>query len=237
MLTGRFGKICCLCSTHPAARKILKGIVHSQADGYLLYASLTHSWNIFPIAKKETFLVALRTWMDHGPFLRRVLTCLPTESQLFCSRARQHIPIQVSIWFFIWSQMLTLHYFCFPNRSIFGSYQASKINQFYLPPFDYFFEKYDLSSLRTLGSVVGLLINCLINHNNVSTVFCSQGEPINVEAWHWYYNKAVGKEKCAVIDGKRKREAFASDQHPRSLAQKFAPTCRWGRCKESGRLF
>ena len=30
------------------------------------------------------------------------------------------------------------------------------------------------------------------------TVFC-QGEPINVEAWHWY-NSIVGKEKCAVVD-------------------------------------
>jgi acyl-coenzyme A synthetase/AMP-(fatty) acid ligase len=26
-----------------------------------------------------------------------------------------------------------------------------------------------------------------------------KGEPINVEAWHWY-NKVVGKEKCVVVD-------------------------------------
>ncbi len=36
----------------------------------------------------------------------------------------------------------------------------------------------DLSSLRLLGTV---------------------GEPINEEAWHWYY-KNVGKEKCPIID-------------------------------------
>jgi acetyl-CoA synthetase len=39
-------------------------------------------------------------------------------------------------------------------------------------------EKYDLSSLRLLGSV---------------------GEPINPEAWIWYY-KIIGKEKCPIMD-------------------------------------
>ena len=39
-------------------------------------------------------------------------------------------------------------------------------------------EKYDLSSLRLLGSV---------------------GEPINPEAWVWYY-KVIGQEKCPIMD-------------------------------------
>jgi acetyl-CoA synthetase len=38
--------------------------------------------------------------------------------------------------------------------------------------------KHDLSSLRILGSV---------------------GEPINPEAWRWYYN-VIGKGKCAIVD-------------------------------------
>ncbi len=38
--------------------------------------------------------------------------------------------------------------------------------------------KYDLSSLRVLGSV---------------------GEPINKEAWHWY-DKHIGKGKCPIVD-------------------------------------
>lgn len=41
-----------------------------------------------------------------------------------------------------------------------------------------FVEKYDLSSLKVLGSV---------------------GEPINEEAWQWY-SKHIGKDKCPVID-------------------------------------
>jgi len=39
-------------------------------------------------------------------------------------------------------------------------------------------EKHDLSSLRLLGSV---------------------GEPINPEAWRWYYN-VIGKKKCPIVD-------------------------------------
>ncbi len=39
-------------------------------------------------------------------------------------------------------------------------------------------EKYDLSSLRLLGSV---------------------GEPINPEAWKWYH-RVIGKEKCPIMD-------------------------------------
>jgi len=41
-----------------------------------------------------------------------------------------------------------------------------------------FVNKYSLSSLRVLGSV---------------------GEPINEEAWHWYY-KNIGKSKCPIVD-------------------------------------
>jgi len=43
---------------------------------------------------------------------------------------------------------------------------------------DDFVNAHDLSSLRTLGSV---------------------GEPINPEAWEWYYN-VVGKQTCPIVD-------------------------------------
>ncbi|MBA3662732.1 MAG: acetate--CoA ligase [Bacteroidetes bacterium] len=62
-----------------------------------------------------------------------------------------------------------------------------KVNIFYTAPtairaleaagLDYV-KPYDLSSLKVLGSV---------------------GEPINEEAWQWYY-KNIGKEKCPVVD-------------------------------------
>lgn len=65
--------------------------------------------------------------------------------------------------------------------------ERHKINIFYTAPTairaiakegEAFVRKYDRSSLRILGSV---------------------GEPINRDAWLWYY-KVVGEEKCAVVD-------------------------------------
>jgi acetyl-CoA synthetase len=38
--------------------------------------------------------------------------------------------------------------------------------------------RHSLSTLKVLGSV---------------------GEPINPEAWHWYY-KIIGHEKCSIVD-------------------------------------
>lgn len=65
--------------------------------------------------------------------------------------------------------------------------QRHKITQFYTAPTairllmrygDEAPKKYDLSSLKVLGTV---------------------GEPINPEAWRWYY-EVVGKSKCTVVD-------------------------------------
>jgi acetyl-CoA synthetase len=65
--------------------------------------------------------------------------------------------------------------------------QKHKVNIFYTAPTairalmafgDDVPKKYDLSSLRALGSV---------------------GEPINLEAWEWYF-KNVGNEKCPIVD-------------------------------------
>ncbi|CTQ74092.1 acetate--CoA ligase [Roseibium alexandrii] len=65
--------------------------------------------------------------------------------------------------------------------------EKHKVNIFYTAPTairalmgagDDFVNKSDLSSLRLLGSV---------------------GEPINPEAWNWYYN-IVGKQNCPIVD-------------------------------------
>lgn len=65
--------------------------------------------------------------------------------------------------------------------------EEHKVNQFYTAPTAIralakqdlsFVDKYDLSSLKVLGSV---------------------GEPINEEAWHWY-NDHIGKKKCPIVD-------------------------------------
>ena len=76
----------------------------------------------------------------------------------------------------------------FPDASRFWQVVDKwKVNTFYTAPTairmlmgqgDEFLENTDRSSLRILGSV---------------------GEPINPEAWEWYYNK-VGNGKCPIVD-------------------------------------
>jgi acetyl-CoA synthetase len=78
-----------------------------------------------------------------------------------------------------------------PSYPDFGRFwevvEKHKVNQFYTAPTAIralakenleYVEKYDLSSLKVLGSV---------------------GEPINEEAWHWYNNN-VGKGKSPIVD-------------------------------------
>ncbi|WP_022664883.1 acetate--CoA ligase [Desulfospira joergensenii] len=92
-----------------------------------------------------------------------------------------------------------------------------KVNQFYTAPTairalmaqgEEWVEKYNLSSLRLLGSV---------------------GEPINPEAWKWYH-KHVGKEKCPIVDTWWQTETggilisplpYAIDQKPGSATLPF----------------
>ena len=76
----------------------------------------------------------------------------------------------------------------YPHPGIWWEYvDKYKVNVFYTAPTairmlmkfgDEIPAKYDLSSLRILGSV---------------------GEPINPEAWHWYYEH-IGRKKCVVVD-------------------------------------
>ena len=63
-------------------------------------------------------------------------------------------------------------------------------------------EKYDLSSLKTLGSV---------------------GEPINEEAWKWYH-KYIGKEKCSIVDTWWQTETGGILISPLSNITKTKPT-------------
>ncbi len=78
-----------------------------------------------------------------------------------------------------------------PNQPDWGRFweivQKHKVSIFYTAPTairaimqqgDDYPNQYDLSSLRLLGSV---------------------GEPINPEAWMWYY-RVIGKERCPIVD-------------------------------------
>ena len=89
--------------------------------------------------------------------------------------------------------------------------EKHKVNLFYTAPTAIralqafgteFIEKHDLSHLKTLGSV---------------------GEPINEEAWQWYY-KNIGKEKCWIVDTWWQTETGGIMISPLAHITKMKPT-------------
>ncbi|KAM4633387.1 acetyl-coenzyme A synthetase 2-like, mitochondrial isoform 2-T2 [Polymixia lowei] len=140
-----------------------KGLVHTQA-GYLLYASLTHRY-VFNYHDGDVFgCVADIGWITghsysvYGPLANGGTTILFETTPVYPDPGRY------------WEMV-----------------QRLKVNQFYGAPTairlllkhgDQWVQKYDRSTLKTLGSV---------------------GEPINTEAWEWYH-RVVGDGRCPVVD-------------------------------------
>ena len=140
-----------------------KGVVHTQA-GYLLYTSITHKY-VFDYREDDVYAcVADIGWITGHSYIIYGPLCNGATTLMFES---------------------------VPNYPDAGRYwdlvERHKVNIFYTAPTairaiakegDVFVDKYDLSSLRVLGSV---------------------GEPINEDAWKWYYEK-IGKKECALVD-------------------------------------
>ena len=140
-----------------------KGVQHSTG-GYLLHAILTMKW-VFDYKPTDVFWctadvgwVTGHTYTAYGP-----LACGATEVMF------EGVPT-------------------YPDAGRFWKMiQDHKVNVFYTAPTAIrslikaggdLPKKYDLSSLRILGTV---------------------GEPINPEAWMWYY-RTVGNERCPIVD-------------------------------------
>lgn len=140
-----------------------KGIIHTTG-GYLVYAATTHRY-IFDVHEDDIYAcvadvgwITGHTYIVWAPLVNGATTVMFESTPLF--------PNHLRYWDLI---------------------QRHKINIFYTAPTairslmkfgEKDIDKYDLSSLRVLGSV---------------------GEPINPAAWDWYY-KVIGKEKCAIVD-------------------------------------
>ncbi|MBF9030622.1 acetate--CoA ligase [Rhodobacterales bacterium HKCCE3408] len=140
-----------------------KGVVHTTG-GYIVYASLTHQIT-FDYHDGDVFWctadvgwVTGHSYIVYGPLSNGAITLM-----------FEGVPT-------------------YPDAGRFWAVcEKHKVNQFYTAPTAIralmgkgteFVEKYDLSSLKLLGTV---------------------GEPINPEAWNWY-NKNVGKGKCPIVD-------------------------------------
>lgn len=140
-----------------------KGMVHSCA-GYMVYAAYTFK-NIFQYREGDIYWctadigwITGHSYIVYGPLLNGATTVMFEGVPTYPDFGR------------FWEVV-----------------QKHKINQFYTAPTAIralakesleYLEKYDLSSLKVLGSV---------------------GEPINEEAWHWYNNN-VGKGTSPIVD-------------------------------------
>ncbi|GAB4269582.1 MAG: acetate--CoA ligase [Pararhodobacter sp.] len=140
-----------------------KGVVHTSG-GYLVYASMTHELT-FDYHEGDIYWctadvgwVTGHSYIVYGPLANGGTTLM-----------FEGVPT-------------------YPDAGRFWAVcEKHKVNQFYTAPTAIralmgqgaeWVEKYDLSSLKVLGSV---------------------GEPINPEAWNWY-NTHVGKGKCPIVD-------------------------------------
>ncbi|GAB1380808.1 acetate--CoA ligase [Pararhodobacter sp.] len=140
-----------------------KGVVHTSG-GYLVYASMTqqmtfdyHDGDIF-WCTADVGWVTGHSYIIYGPLANGATTVM-----------FEGVPT-------------------YPDAGRFWAVcEKHKVNQFYTAPTAIralmgqgpeWVEKYDLSSLKLLGSV---------------------GEPINPEAWNWY-NTHVGKGNCPIVD-------------------------------------
>jgi len=140
-----------------------KGVVHSTA-GYLLHTALTHKY-VFDIHDDDIyFCTADIGWVTGHSYLVYGPLCNGGTAVMF-----EGIPT-------------------FPDAGRFWKIvEKFKVTAFYTAPTairslirlgEEWPGKYDLSSLRVLGSV---------------------GEPINPEAWMWYH-RVIGKERCPIVD-------------------------------------
>jgi acetyl-CoA synthetase len=140
-----------------------KGVVHTSG-GYLTYAAMTHQYT-FDYQDSDVFWctadvgwVTGHSYIIYGPLANGATTLM-----------FEGVPT-------------------YPDAGRFWAVcEKHKVNQFYTAPTairllmgqgNEFVTKYDLSSLKLLGSV---------------------GEPINPEAWNWY-NDVVGKGNCPIVD-------------------------------------
>ena len=140
-----------------------KGVVHTTG-GYMVYTSYSFT-NVFQYREGDIYWctadvgwVTGHSYIVYGPLLSGATTLMFEGVPTYPDAGR------------FW-QVCEKH----------------KVNQFYTAPTAIralqafgtdLIEKYDLSSLKVLGSV---------------------GEPINQEAWHWYHNY-IGKGKCPIVD-------------------------------------
>ena len=144
-----------------------KGVQHATG-GYLLQALLTMKW-VFDIKPNDVFWctadvgwVTGHTYVAYGPLAAGATQIIFEGVPTFPNDGR--------FWSMIQKHKCSIFYTA--PTAIRSLIKAAETAPDFAPG------KYDLTSLRLLGSV---------------------GEPINPEAWMWYY-KNIGGERCPIVD-------------------------------------
>lgn len=140
-----------------------KGVVHTTG-GYSVYAAFTTK-TTFDLNEGDVFAcvadcgwITGHTYVVYGPLLNGATTFLFESTPLYPDPGRYWDMVQ--------------------RHKITHLYTAPTAIRSLMRYGDSFPAKYDLSSLKILGSV---------------------GEPINPAAWQWYYEQ-VGKGRCSIVD-------------------------------------
>ncbi len=165
-----------------------KGVQHSQA-GYILWAQMTMEW-VFDVKENDTYWctadigwITGHTYIVYGPLAAGATTVMFEGVPTYPDAGRA------------WKIVEEL-----------------RVNQFYTAPTairvlhkmgEHEPEKYDLSSLKVLGTV---------------------GEPIDPPAWKWYY-ETVGGGKCAIVDTWWQTETGGHMISPLPGATPVRPAC------------
>ena len=140
-----------------------KGIQHSSA-GYLLGAIITNKW-VFDLKDEDVFWctadvgwITGHTYVAYGP--------LAAGGTIVIYEGAPTVPDAGRFWKIVEDHKVSIFY------------TAPTAIRALMKQGDEFPNKYDLSSIRLLGTV---------------------GEPINPEAWIWYH-EVIGKERCPIVD-------------------------------------
>jgi acetyl-CoA synthetase len=165
-----------------------KGVQHSSA-GYILWAQMTMEW-VFDIKDNDTYWctadigwITGHTYIVYGPLAAGATTVMFEGVPTFPDAGR------------CWKMV-----------------EEYKINQFYTAPTAIRLlhkmgadepAKYDLSSLRILGTV---------------------GEPIDPPAWKWYFEE-VGGGNCSIVDTYWQTETGGHVVSPLPAATPIKPAC------------
>ena len=165
-----------------------KGVQHNSA-GYILWAQMTMEW-VFDVKENDTYWctadvgwITGHTYIVYGPLAMGATTIMFEGVPTYPDAGRP------------WKMV-----------------EEYKVNQFYTAPTairvlhktgEHEPEKYDLSSLKVLGTV---------------------GEPIDPPAWKWYY-ETVGNSNCAIVDTYWQTETGGHIVSPLPGATPIKPAC------------